>query len=631
MLHSLQLERRARDLGSERSPARIRAELRRLIRSGADHPEQLARLVLETLRQPPLADSPPDMLWALRRLEELADLHPEVDGVLGAQLAGYEAYLFLCLGRRHPAEVAGVAPGLRQLFQRAPWFRAGHLLTCLERALQAAREDDAYLFQALVTYACERLRVGSVNLRPALAAALDLYRTLQAFRTPGRTQDWYLPTLRALSRLLDSPAARAVIAEDPALVSGYLEGLWEDLVAMAAEGEATAFFLLLDHLVTLARWLPMVPDLRAAFGHLDAVLAAAPGGVKGGLARRARAMCAPVLPAPGSPPSWDRFHERATREGRIRTWKARIRTALRPEPRAHLAFFLEALGGRRAPGQSVGALYSRAARFPLPLIVLYHPRGEGQRLARAAQGHLDVHFQKMGGAYRMTVVSPHRGEVLTAHTFLDEGSTAPFRGALARSGGAYVVALVEFETLEVSALRFQNGYLDFTGAYFRGIEKVMNKDLEGAIREFEKALAANPRLKGVNCHLGLCYRKLGRTRRDIERSNTCYQRELSIDPDSSDALNNLGVLSLASGDLEEALQYFERAVRAEPTHLTGLANLTTACLAMPHRAGAPDRVRGLLKRMYVLDPHAPALGRLVEEASTVLQQDVLGLLRTEPL
>jgi hypothetical protein len=44
------------------------------------------------------------------------------------------------------------------------------------------------------------------------------------------------------------------------------------------------------------------------------------------------------------------------------------------------------------------------------------------------------------------------------------------------------VAVVELETLEVAALRFQSGYMDFTGAYFRGLEKVVGHDLEGAIR-----------------------------------------------------------------------------------------------------------------------------------------------------
>jgi Tfp pilus assembly protein PilF len=135
----------------------------------------------------------------------------------------------------------------------------------------------------------------------------------------------------------------------------------------------------------------------------------------------------------------------------------------------------------------------------------------------------------------------------------------------------------------------------------------------------------------VNCHLGLCFRKLSRSRLDLERSSSAYRRELTIDPTSGDALNNLGILSLGEGRIEEAFDFLERAVSADPTHLAALANLTATFLALPPAASTRDRILDLLKQIYALDRQAPSLERLVKAAAEAYEFDVLGYLRTEPL
>ena len=59
-----------------------------------------------------------------------------------------------------------------------------------------------------------------------------------------------------------------------------------------------------------------------------------------------------------------------------------------------------------------------------------------------------------------------------------------------------------------------------------------------------------------------------------------YRKALELEPKNADACNNLGILLAQRGDLEEAKGFFERAVEANPSHLSAMRNL--------------ERVKGML-------------------------------------
>lgn len=48
---------------------------------------------------------------------------------------------------------------------------------------------------------------------------------------------------------------------------------------------------------------------------------------------------------------------------------------------------------------------------------------------------------------------------------------------------------------------------------------------------------------------------------------------LEFDPQQAMALNNLGVIAKSSGQLDKAIEYYERAVAASPTFTQTLNNL----------------------------------------------------------
>ncbi len=623
MLYDLELERLARRPPRDEDAGTEGARLLELAARQEAHPEQIAGLALGLIREGGL----PDLDARLAVLDRIADRSPGQDRAGRATAEFLEVVLDQAMAKARVGDLARHGRLLRRVLGQGA-AATDHLERFWDRAREALRDRQPERFAALHRYLAIGLARGGAGIRPALARFLEGYRLLRICLGLEPAAEWLEPLLGSLEQAVTGPRGAALLASEPELVCCWLPPLWSDLVDLASAGDEPRLLSVTSHLAGLAGRLPPRSELHGAFGLLPRILEAAPGGVRGRLARAVLQVAGES--ASGPVPVWREFEARLASAIEDRRWRLRVAASLRPRQRSHLHRFLDELRAHQGDEPTVAALYASTRVFPYPLIVLYHGRHGAGLARRVGSGPLDIHLQKLGVAYRMRVFHPNLGLVLSSHSFLDEASTVPFRRALMRSGGTYAVALVELETLEVRALRFQAGYLDFTGAYFRGIEHLIAQETEPAIREFEKALAANPRLRGVNCHLGACYRKLARSRRDLDRSISCYQRELTVDPASGDALNNLGVLSLAEGRLDEAIEYLERAVRAEPSHLTALANLTTTCLASPNRAGGVDRVRDLLRRMWTLDPDSPTLAKLAGEASTAFSRDLLGELRLDP-
>lgn len=90
--------------------------------------------------------------------------------------------------------------------------------------------------------------------------------------------------------------------------------------------------------------------------------------------------------------------------------------------------------------------------------------------------------------------------------------------------------------------------------------KLHQRDFEGAISAFEKALAIHPEDPSLLNNIAAAYNSTGKK----EAAITSYQKALSIDPLFPAALTSLGFLYAENGEYTEALKYIDKATEIEP-------------------------------------------------------------------
>lgn len=86
------------------------------------------------------------------------------------------------------------------------------------------------------------------------------------------------------------------------------------------------------------------------------------------------------------------------------------------------------------------------------------------------------------------------------------------------------------------------------------------KDFVGAIRQYDKALANNPKLVEAYNRLGIVYQKLER----FPEAETAFKRGVRIAPDSAMLHNNLGYCYLMQEKLQPAEAEFKNALAISP-------------------------------------------------------------------
>ena len=132
-------------------------------------------------------------------------------------------------------------------------------------------------------------------------------------------------------------------------------------------------------------------------------------------------------------------------------------------------------------------------------------------------------------------------------------------------------------------LDVDSGYTE--ARYNMGIALIEQGNMAAAIPEFEEVLRQDPGV--ADAHIALARARGERLAGPMLRLDqlllidTVRQHNLSaleIDPYHTVALNNLGLLEIEFDRLEEAAEYFERALAVDPTNETALTNL--------------DRIRG---------------------------------------
>ena len=137
-----------------------------------------------------------------------------------------------------------------------------------------------------------------------------------------------------------------------------------------------------------------------------------------------------------------------------------------------------------------------------------------------------------------------------------------------------------------------------------------NRNIEGgrAVEAVKRAFAHRDRLTTRERYLteGTYYADV---ERDNGRAITAYENLLDLNPDDAWALNNLGVLASAQGDVSRALDLYERSFAADPTNVIALGNQSVQLKNL----GRTDEARAVLDEALRVTPGAPdMLNRLAD-------------------
>lgn len=142
-------------------------------------------------------------------------------------------------------------------------------------------------------------------------------------------------------------------------------------------------------------------------------------------------------------------------------------------------------------------------------------------------------------------------------------------------------------------------YLQGRG-YLQNYDRVEN--LDSAVRVFEHALAIDPGYALAYAGLGDAYWQKYRSNKElswVEKSREACQQASRLDNKLSSAHSCLGTLSAGTGNYQEAVREFERAVETEPTNDDAFRGLAGAY----EQLGKLEEAENTYRRAIELRPH----------------------------
>lgn len=128
-------------------------------------------------------------------------------------------------------------------------------------------------------------------------------------------------------------------------------------------------------------------------------------------------------------------------------------------------------------------------------------------------------------------------------------------------------------------------------------ELVKQRDNNGAIADFRKALAANPNLPGIHYELAEALRVSADLK---QRAEAEQQYKLAVAKNASDekALERLGDIAADKGDLDGAAVYYNKALALAPNDADALLGMARVCTEQNN----PRSALPLLERVVANDP-----------------------------
>ncbi len=128
-------------------------------------------------------------------------------------------------------------------------------------------------------------------------------------------------------------------------------------------------------------------------------------------------------------------------------------------------------------------------------------------------------------------------------------------------------------------------------------EEIREGNTNGAVAQFRKAIALNPRLPGVHFELA----ELLNTSQDPvakKEAEQEYVAALAVNPQDEKSLCRLGEIAMAKGNTKKAFELFSRAVALQPVDSDAKLDLAKVLIQMNQL----DKAQTLLEQTVQLDP-----------------------------
>jgi tetratricopeptide (TPR) repeat protein len=135
-----------------------------------------------------------------------------------------------------------------------------------------------------------------------------------------------------------------------------------------------------------------------------------------------------------------------------------------------------------------------------------------------------------------------------------------------------------------------------------GVEHLQSGRLKAAATAFHLSLEYNPCHPDALHNLAL----IALLNEDLPTAERYENEALICRPDLVQAVNGLGVIERAKGNLEEAMGFFEQAIAMDPGYLEARKNLILTALDLGDRNKAEVHTR----RLRILAPEDPMLAEL---------------------
>jgi superkiller protein 3 len=114
--------------------------------------------------------------------------------------------------------------------------------------------------------------------------------------------------------------------------------------------------------------------------------------------------------------------------------------------------------------------------------------------------------------------------------------------------------------------------LSATDWFQKGYNAAELKEDDNAILYFQKSIELDPTTSKAYYNLGILYDNKG----NLDEAIRLYEKAIAVDPRNSKAYNNLGIACKAKGNLDKAIQLYEKAIDLSPQDPEAYNNLGTA-------------------------------------------------------
>ncbi len=118
--------------------------------------------------------------------------------------------------------------------------------------------------------------------------------------------------------------------------------------------------------------------------------------------------------------------------------------------------------------------------------------------------------------------------------------------------------------------------------YNRGNAENANGDLDGAERDYQRALQLKPDYAEAHCNFGTLLLQMRR----VDQAMMEFQKALQLKPDYAEADNHLGLALLQRGKVDEAIACYQKALAINPGYAAARKNLDKALLQKQRAAQA---------------------------------------------